>query len=78
MDYQYHNYKRLTLIIQELQELEKYRPAEMEMVKYYKRWGLRYEEITGTDAMLRQFIMKSPPVLPWQGMISRMCHPAAF
>jgi hypothetical protein len=54
MDYQYHNYKRLALIVQDLQELEKYRPAAMEVAKYCERWGLRYDEITGTDTMLRQ------------------------
>jgi hypothetical protein len=56
MDYQYHNYKRLALIVQDLQELEKYRPAAAEVAKYCERWGLRYEEIIGTDVMLRKLI----------------------
>ena len=56
MDYQYHNYRRLALIVQDQQEQEKYRPAALEVAKYCERWGLRYEEITGTDDMLRQLI----------------------
>jgi hypothetical protein len=56
MDYQYHNYKRLALIVQNTQELETYRPAAQEVARYCERWGLRYEEIVGTDAMLRRLI----------------------
>lgn len=56
MDYQYHNYRRLALIVQDLEDLEKYRPAAMEVAKYCERWGLRYEELTGSDAMLRQLV----------------------
>jgi hypothetical protein len=56
MDYQYHNYKRLALIVQDAQDLETYRPAALEVARYCERWGLRYEEIVGTDAMLRRLI----------------------
>ncbi len=54
MDYQYHNYKRLALIVQNTQELETYRPAAKEVARYCERWGLRYEEIIGSDALLRR------------------------
>jgi hypothetical protein len=54
MDYQYHNYKRLALIVQNAQELETYRPAAQEVARYCERWGMRYEELVGTDTMIRR------------------------
>lgn len=56
MNTQYHNYKRLALIAQNAQDLETYRPAAQEVARYCERWGLRYEEIIGTEAMLRRLI----------------------
>ncbi len=56
MDYQYHNYKRLALVVQTAKDLETYRPAALEVAKYCERWGLRYEELIGTDDMLRRLI----------------------
>lgn len=56
MDYQYHNYKRLALIVHQAQDLEAYRPAAMEVARYCERWGMRYEEIVGTDSMLRRLV----------------------
>jgi hypothetical protein len=56
MDYQYHNYRRLALIVQNLQDLEIYRPAAQEVADYCQRWGMRYEEIIGTDDMLRRLV----------------------
>jgi hypothetical protein len=56
MDYQYHNYKRLALIVQNDQDLKTYRPAALEVAKYCERWGLRYEELIGTDDKLRRLV----------------------
>lgn len=56
MDYQYHNYKRLALIVQDARDLETYRPLALEVAKYCERWGFRYEEITGDDSMLLRLI----------------------
>ena len=56
MDYQYHNYKRLALIAQNAQDLETYRPAAQEVARYCERWGLRYEELIGSDAMLLRLV----------------------
>jgi hypothetical protein len=56
MNYQYHNYKRLALIVQNAQDLETYRPPAQEVARYCERWGVRYEEIIGSDAMLRRLI----------------------
>lgn len=56
MAYQYHNYKRLALVVQNAADREKYRPAALEVAAYCERWGLRYEEILGSDAMLLRLI----------------------
>lgn len=56
MEYQYHNYKRLALVVQNAADREKYRPAALEVAAYCERWGLRYEEILGSDAMLLRLI----------------------
>ena len=56
MDYQYHNYKRLALIVQNAQDLESYRPAAREVARYCERWGIRYEELIGSDTMLLRLV----------------------
>jgi hypothetical protein len=56
MDTQYHNYKRLALIVQNAADLETYRPAALEVARYCERWGVRYEELVGTDALLRRLV----------------------
>jgi len=56
MDYQYHNYKRLALIGPNAQDLKTYRPAAKDVARYCARWGMRYEELIGTDAMLQRLI----------------------
>jgi hypothetical protein len=56
MDTQYHNYKRLALIVQNSVDLETYRPAALEVARYCERWGLRYEELVGTDAILLRLV----------------------
>lgn len=56
MDTQYHNYKRLALIVQNAQDLETYRPAAQDVARYCERWGFRYQELVGSDAMLTRLI----------------------
>lgn len=56
MDYQYHNYKRLALVCQNPADLEEYRPAALEVARFCERWGMRYEELTGSDAMLTRLV----------------------
>lgn len=56
METQYHNYKRLALVVKNQAELETYRPSALEVAQYCERWGLRYEEILGSDEMLLQLI----------------------
>jgi len=52
MDYQYKNYKRLALIVQNTQDLD----AAKDVARYCERWGLRYEEFIGTDTILQRLI----------------------
>ena len=59
MDTLYHNYRRLALIAQNAQDLEMCRPKAREVADYCKRWGLRYEEVVGTDEMLLRLIQIS-------------------
>jgi len=56
MEYQYKNYKRLALIVQNTQDLETYRPAAREVARYCEQWGIRYEELIGSDAMLVRLV----------------------
>jgi len=56
MDTQYHNYKRLALIVRNEEDLETYRPAAQEVARYCERWGVHYEELTGSDEMLHRLI----------------------
>ena len=56
MDSLYHNYRRLALIAQNAQDLEKCRPRAREVADFCQRWGMRYEEVLGTDEMLVRLI----------------------
>jgi len=56
METQYHNYKRLAMVVQNAADGEKYRPSALEVAAYCERWGLRYEEILGSDEMLLRLI----------------------
>jgi len=59
LDTQYHNYRRLALIAQNAQDLEMCRPKAREVADFCQRWGLRYEEIVGTEDMLLRLIQIS-------------------
>lgn len=56
MDMQYQHYERLVLVAQSQEELEQYRPRAQEVARYCERWGMRYEEILGTDSYIRKLI----------------------
>jgi hypothetical protein len=49
MDEQYRNYKRLVFVAHRPSDLEQYRPRALEVARYCERWGMRYEEILGSD-----------------------------
>lgn len=56
MDQQYQHYERLVLVAHSQEDLEKYRPEAQEVARYCERWGMRYEEILGSDIFVRRLI----------------------
>jgi hypothetical protein len=56
MDEQYRNYERIMLVVHSQLDLETYRPEAQQVAEYCGRWGMRYEEITGSDAYVRRLI----------------------
>lgn len=56
MDEQYRNYKRLVFIAHNREDLEKYRSQAEEVAQFCLRWGMRYEEIIGSDEYTRRLI----------------------
>jgi hypothetical protein len=56
MDQQYQHYERLVLVAHSQDDLDRYRPLAQEVGRFCQRWGMRYEEILGSDAYVRQFV----------------------
>jgi len=56
MDTQYHHYRRLMLVARNASELETYRPQAQEVAAYCTRWGMRYEELLGSDDYLQRLV----------------------
>ena len=56
MDQQYQNYERLAMVAQSQEDLDKYRPQALEVARYCERWGMRYEEVLGSDGYVRNLI----------------------
>ncbi len=56
MDQQYQNYKRLALVTHSQADMQKYRPQAQEVARFCERWGMRYEEILGSDAYVRRLV----------------------
>jgi len=56
MDQQYQHYERLLFVAHTTEDLKKYRPQAQEVAEYCQRWGMRYEEILGSDHYIRRLI----------------------
>ena len=56
MDQQYQHYRRLVLVAQSQADLDRYRPQAEEVARYCERWGMRYEEILGSDDYVRRLV----------------------
>jgi hypothetical protein len=56
MDTQYASYSRLVLVTQNEADMRKYRTQAQEVAAYCRRWEMRYEEILGSDAFVRQLV----------------------
>ena len=56
MEVQYRNYRRLALVAHDQSDLEECRPRAQEVARYCQQWGMRYEEILGSDAYVRRLV----------------------
>jgi hypothetical protein len=56
MDQQYQHYERLVLVARSPADLEQYRPQAQEVARFCERWGMRYEELLGSDEYVQQLI----------------------
>ncbi len=56
MEQQYQHYERLAFVAHSLEDLEKYRPQALEVSQYCQRWGMRYEEIQGSEDYIKNLI----------------------
>ncbi len=56
MDAQYRHYRRLALVAQDRRDLEHYGPQARKVADFCGRWGMRYEEVLGSDRLARRLI----------------------
>jgi hypothetical protein len=56
MDQQYRHYERLVLVAHSPADLETYRPQALEVARFCERWGMRYEEMLGSDGYVRRLV----------------------
>jgi hypothetical protein len=56
MDQQYRNYERLAMVAHSQSDLEKYRSQALDVARYCEQWGMRYEEILGSDRYVRRLL----------------------
>ena len=56
MDQQYRNYRRLVLVTHNQADMERYRPQAEEVARYCAQWGMRLEEILGSDQYVHRLI----------------------
>jgi hypothetical protein len=56
MDQQYQRYRRLAMVAHSQDDLEAYRPQAQEVARFCERWGMRYEEILGSDGYVRRLV----------------------
>ena len=54
MNEQYQNYKRLLFVAHTQDDLDTYAPRARQVGEYMSRWGVDYDEVSGSDNYLRQ------------------------
>jgi len=54
MNEQYQNYKRLLFVAHTQDDLDTYAPRARQVGEYMSRWGVGYDEVSGSDNYLRQ------------------------
>jgi hypothetical protein len=56
MDQQYQHYERLVLVTHSEADMQKYRSQAQKVACYCERWGMRYQEILGSDDYVRRLV----------------------
>jgi len=56
MDQQYMHYTRLVFVAHTREDLETYRPRALQVGEYCERWGMKYEEVLGSEAYIRDLV----------------------
>ena len=56
MDVQYQNYVRLAFVAHHEEDLSTYREKAERVATFCSRWGMRYEEIIGSESYIQQFV----------------------
>lgn len=69
MDAQYRNYKRLILVAHNQEDITTYRPRAQEVARYCERWGMRYEEMLGSDDFVRRLVETAARFDPTEGLL---------
>ena len=59
MDQQYQHYERLVLVTHSEADMQKYRSQAQKVARYCERWGMRYQEILGSDDYVRRLVEAS-------------------
>ena len=80
MTQQYQHYKRLIFIAHKQEDLDEYRPRALKVAEYCQQWGMKYQEMLGSDNLLRQLaeiavepdqISEQFLVVPPEGILSQ-------
>jgi hypothetical protein len=74
MDQQYQHYERLALVAHHQADLDKYRPQAQQVARFCERWGMRYEEILGSDDYARHLVMATVALSKGQEMPDQLVN----
>jgi hypothetical protein len=67
MDQQYQHYERVVLVAHSPADLEAYRPQAQAVARFCQRWGMRYEEVLGSDRYVQGLIAVAGGLEPANG-----------
>jgi hypothetical protein len=56
VDQLYQHYVRLAFVAHRQDDLDQYRSKALEIAEFCRRWGMRYEEILGSDKYIRKLL----------------------
>jgi hypothetical protein len=68
MDQQYQNYRRVALVAHTQADLDRYRPQAQAVAQFCQRWGMKYDEILGSDAYARRVVEATLALAGGQGL----------